>query len=508
MPAFQDLNQAVGLIIPEIILIATVCIMFLAAPFLVSETGKAPVGLRHRWGVLTILSLLCASYAWMKSPLTEATVGPFQTDQFAWYIRGITLAAGILITLILWDHTEDAIAAESFACLLALLAGVNFVSVSNDLVGIFLGLEMVSIPTYILLYLGRQDWMSREATIKYFLLSIFSSGFVLFGLSWVYGLTGTTNLSLLAERAVGGTLAVQQSMLTVALIMILAGLSFRLTAVPFHFYAPDVFQGVAPSASAMLSFLPKVVGFVALLRIIPACAGVTKFADWAPADSSPLLLLVSVVAILTMTFGNVMALRQTSVLRLLAWSSISHGGYMLVGLAVAGKSAEAVSTGGLTALFFYLPVYGIMSIGVFALLSAAGTRQKPVRSLEDLHGLSQTHPAIALMLSICVFGLSGLPPTAGFLAKLNLFVAAWSKDTTMGQTLAMVLALNAVIAAAYYLRMIGLMYFEKSQTVVDSEPRSTSAIAGLICSAATLLLFLKPQWLWDAAVTALGLMTS
>lgn len=503
MPAFQDLNQAVGLIIPEIILIATVCIMFLAAPFLVSETGKAPAGLRHRWGILAILSLLCASYAWLKSPLTDASIGPFQADQFAWYVRGMTLAAGILITLILWDHTEDAIAAESFACLLALLAGVNFVSLSNDLVGIFLGLEMVSIPTYILLYMGRQDWMSREATIKYFLLSIFSSAFVLFGLSWIYGLTGTTNLSLLAERAVSGMPGIHQTMLTVALIMILAGLSFRLTAVPFHFYAPDVFQGVAPSASAMLSFLPKVVGFAALLQILPACVGVTKLADWTPADATPLLL--SVVATLTMTFGNVMALRQTSVLRLLAWSSISHGGYMLVGLAVAGSSESAVATGGLAALLFYLPVYGIMSIGVFALLSAAGTRQRPVRSLEDLHGLSQTHPAIALMLSICIFGLSGLPPTAGFLAKLNLFVAAWSKDTTMSRMLAMVLALNAVIAAAYYLRTIGLMYFEKSQTVVDAEPRSTSSLAGLICSVSTLLLFLKPQWLWDAAAAAIGM---
>ena len=506
MPAFQDLNQAVGLIIPEIILIATVCIMFLAAPFLVSETGKAPAGLRNRWGTLTILSLLCASYAWIKSPMTDAAVGPFQADQFAWYIRGMTLAAGILITLILWDHTEDAIAAESFACLLALLAGVNFVSLSNDLVGIFLGLEMVSIPTYILLYLGRQDWMSREATIKYFLLSIFSSAFVLFGLSWIYGLTGTTNLSLLTERASSGMPGIHQGMLTVALIMILAGLSFRLTAVPFHFYAPDVFQGVAPSAAAMLSFVPKVVGFAALLQILPACVGVTKLADWTPADATPLLL--SVVAVLTMTFGNVMALRQTSILRLLAWSSISHGGYMLVGLAVAGASESAMATGGLAALLFYLPVYGIMSIGVFALLSAAGTRQRQVRSLEDLHGLSQTHPAIALMLSICIFGLSGLPPTAGFLAKLNLFVAAWSKDTTMSRTLAMVLALNAVIAAAYYLKAIGLMYFEKSQTVADAEPRSTSSLAGLICSVATLLLFLKPQWLWDAAAAAIGMVTT
>ncbi len=508
MPAFQDLNQAAGLIIPEIILIATVCIMFLAAPFLVSETGKASAGLRHRWGVLTSLSLLCALWAWLKAPLDVAAIGPFQPDEFAWYIRGMTLIAGLLLTLILWDQTEDSIAAESFACLLAILAGVNFVALSNDLVGIFLGLEMVSIPTYILLYLGRQDWMSREATIKYFLLSIFSSAFVLFGLSWVFGLTGTTNLSLLTQRAVSAQPGFEHAMLSAALIMILAGLSFRLTAVPFHYYAPDVFQGVAPSSSAMLSFLPKVVGFVALLQVFPACMGVTKLAAWSPADSTR--FLVSLIAIITMTFGNVMALRQKNVLRLLAWSSISHGGYMLVGFAVASSFGATIpdAASGLAALMFYLPVYGIMSIGVFALLSAAGTRQKPIRSLEDLHGLSQTHPATALMLSVCVFGLSGLPPTGGFLAKLNLFVAAWSENTEMSRTLAMTLALNAVIAAAYYLRIIGVMYFEKSRTVVDAEPRSTSVLAGAICSIATVMVFLKPQWLWDAAAAAVGLMMS
>lgn len=495
MPAFQDLNQAAGLIIPEIILIATVCIMFLAAPFLVSESGRAASGLRHRWGILTLLALGCAALAWLRAPLAPDSLGPFQPDAFSWYVRGVTILTGVLLTLVIWDQTEDGHAAETFACLLAILAGANFVALANDLVGVFLGLEMVSIPTYILLYLGRSDWMSREATIKYFLLSIFSSALVLYGLTWIFGLAGSTNFVAIAARmnTVGG-----HPMLLVALAMMLAGISFRLTAVPFHFYAPDVFQGVAPSSSAMLSFLPKLVGFAAILQVFPLClsaaGGTTQ-----PAASATLF---SALAILTMTFGNIMALRQKNILRLLAWSSISHGGYMLVGVALTGAavSSGAVSDG-ISALLFYLPVYGIMSIGVFAVLSAAGARQ-PLRSFEDLHGLSQTNPARALMLAVCVFGLSGLPPTGGFLGKLNLFVAAWSQGDSRSRLLAIVLAANAVIAAAYYLRVIGLMYFEQSRIVREDDPRPAATVAGAVCAAATLALFLKPQWLWDAASAA------
>jgi NADH-quinone oxidoreductase subunit N len=165
VPAYDAINQAAGLIIPEIILLATVCVMFLAAPFLVSESGKAPAGLRHRWGILSLLALAAAGFAWLNAPIADTGLGPFQADRFVWFIRGLTIGFGMLLTMILWDQIDDAHAAEAHACLLAILCGVNFVALSNDLVGIFLGLELVSIPTYILLYLGRHDWMKQEATI-------------------------------------------------------------------------------------------------------------------------------------------------------------------------------------------------------------------------------------------------------------------------------------------------------------------------------------------------------
>ncbi len=498
MPAYDAINQAAGLIIPEIILLATVCVMFLTAPFLVSESGKAPAGLRHRWGILSLLSLAASGFAWINAPISDSGLGPFQADEFVWFVRGLSLVFGVLITMVLWDQIDDSHAAEAHACLLAILCGVNFVALSNDLVGVFLGLELVSIPTYILLNLGRHDWMRQEATIKYFLLSIFSSAIVLYGLSWVFGLAGTTNLTVIAQKAAAGKVAIDHGLFRVAMALVIGGLSFRLTAVPFHFYAPDVFQGVAPSSAAMLSFIPKVVGFAALLRLLPMCVGISGFSEWMP--SGAVRGTLTVIAILTMIVGNLLALRQTSLLRLLAYSSIAHAGYMLVGLAVGNAAA---GTSGVASLLFYLAVYGVMTVGLFALITAAGSESRPLRAVSDLAGLSRSRPVLALMMAVCIFGLSGLPPTGGFLAKLNLFLAAWSEGSPDGRILAITLAVNAVIAATYYLRLIAVLYFEPSTQVSEPSQQHAAWIAGCLCAVATLVLFVMPQWLWDAAKLAL-----
>lgn len=498
MPAYDAINQAAGLIIPELIMLVSVCVMFLSAPFLVSETGVAAAGLRHRWGVLSLLTLAAAGFAWMNAPLSDSGLGPFRADEFVWFIRGLSIVFGMLLVMVLWDQIDDACAAEAHACLLAILVGVNVVALSNDLVGVFLGLELVSIPTYILLNLGRHDWMKQEATIKYFLLSIFSSALVLYGLSWVFGLAGTTNLTVIAQNVASGKVAIDHGMFRVAMVLIIGGLSFRLTAVPFHFYAPDVFQGVSSSSAAMLSFVPKIVGFAALLRLLPVCMGIIGFTGWIPAGAVQSIL--TVIAILTMLIGNLLALRQTSLLRLLAYSSIAHAGYMLVGLSVGNA---AVGTSGAASLLFYLAVYGVMTVGLFALITAASNATRPIRSVSDLAGLSRTKPAIAILMAVCVFGLSGLPPTGGFLAKLNLFLSAWSAGTDQGRILAITLAVNAVIAATYYLRLIAVMYFEPSTTVTEPSEQKAAWIAGCLCAVATLVLFVMPQWLFDAASLAL-----
>jgi NADH-quinone oxidoreductase subunit N len=286
-------------------------------------------------------------------------------------------------------------------------------------------------------------------------------------------------------------------MLRIALILILAGLGFRITAVPFHFYAPDVFQGVTSAAAAMLSFVPKIVGFAALLRLIPLAGGNLELEKWVA--MAPVRELLAALAVLTMFIGNLLAVRQRNLHRLLAYSSVAHAGYMLVGLTI-GTGTAGVS--GVSALLFYLVIYGLMTVGAFALIAGGGTLEKPIQTDTDLGGLSRTQPALALCLAICLFSLTGLPPTAGFLGKLNLFFAAWSEGAYWGQPLAILLALNAAIGAWYYLRLIAVMYLDSPPATENHPVQPAAWVAGAVCTVAVLFIFVMPQWLWDAALAA------
>jgi len=490
------LSGALPLVLPEVVLLATVCVIFFSAPFLVSERGEAPAGLRHRWGWLSVVALVLAGLVGWNATAQPHTTGPFVADGLTLFIRGLTLATGLLLVLIHWNQADDSRSAESHACLLAILAGVNLVAAANDLVGMFIALELISIPTYLFLLLPRRDAPSQEATLKYFLLSIFSSAIVLFGMSYLYGATGTTNLMAIHQAFAAGSNLPHNALVAVATVMLIAGLGFRLTAVPFHFYAPDVFQGASPSAAAMLSFVPKVAGFVALLRLmIPSTAGAAGLNSWlmAPAASSVLWWL----AVATMFVGNLMALMQTDVRRLLAFSSVSHAGYMMVGLVVGLQGSQ--SGRGIEALLFYLAVYGVMTLGAFAVLVAAARSNRRIESLDDLSGLSRTKPALAFVLSIFLFSLSGLPPTAGFLGKFNLFLAAWSQGSESSRLLAGLMAVNAALGAWYYLRMIGVMYLrdpiDRSEDLRPLE--APSLVAAGLCTLGTLGLFILPGPLWS-----------
>lgn len=496
--AIEQINHAAGLIVPEIILLATVCVMFLVGPFLVKDNGTAESGLRHRWGILSLLALGLAGWVWYGSSPQPINTGSFRIDELTCFIRGLSLLFGGVLVLILWNQIDDAHAAEAHACLLAMVAGTNITILANDLIILFLGLELVSIPTYVLIYLPRRSRLMREATVKYFMLSIFSAALVLYGLSWLFGATGTTNMVGIAQALSTGAAAGPSSLLLLlSIAFLVAGLSSRITAIPFHFYAPDVFQGATSSMAAILSFIPKLVGFAALLRLLPLIAGATSPGLWAA--SGPVLCLLSLLAVITMFGGNIMALRQVNLQRLLAYSSVAHAGYLLVGLTVGAGGATVK---GMPALLFYLPVYGLMTIGAFALIASAGRGGRPIQTLTDLAGLSRSQPAIAFLLSICLFSLTGMPPTAGLLGKLNLFFAAWSEGTQLGRLLAILLAVNAMIAAFYYLRLVAIMYLEAPKDDAPPTLDPISGLAGVLCTIATVALFVMPQWLWDAVLKA------
>jgi NADH-quinone oxidoreductase subunit N len=483
-------------VLPEALLLAAACGLFLAAAFV--DSNPRP-GLRHRWGLLSGVALAAALILWMLSRPSadpQFVLGPFRLDALAWLTRGLVLTAGVPLLLLAWNQVADAQAAESHACLLIILAGASLTAAANDLIGLFVALELVSIPTYVFLYLPRRDASAQEAVLKYFLLSVFSSAVVLYGFSYLYGAAGTTNLAAIrAACGPGGAAAAHPAMLAVGLLAVLAGLCFRLAAVPFHFYAPDVFQGVPTAGAALLAFVPKVVGFAALLRLAgPVLTGEAVAADLGRVGTQ-LGIVICGLAFLTMFAGNVLAVLQTDLKRLLAYSSIAHAGYMLIGLAVGDPTSAAVS--GVEALAFYLAVYAAMTLGVFAIVSCLGGRERPAETISDLAGLSQTHPGTAFLLTVFLFSLTGLPPTAGFLGKLNLFWAAWSRGTFAAQLLAVLLAVNAAIAAWYYLRIVAAMYLEPSREAGEPRPIDRPAfIAAALCGIGTLALFFPPVWLW------------
>ena len=492
--AIEQIQATASLVVPEIILLATVCAMFLLGPLLVNDRGEAPAGLRHQWGLLSLAALAVAWGIWFSGGHDFSQGALFRANELLWYTRGLTFTAGMLLALVLWNQIDDGHSAEAQACLLAILAGTSLVAAADDLVSLFLALELVSIPTYVILYLPRRDHLAREAALKYFLLSVFSSALVLYGMSWLYGVAGSTSLSSIAAAIQETSPEAASRMPQIALAFLVAGLSFRIAAVPFHFYAPDVFQGTTAANAALLSFVPKVVGFVALLQLVPLTGAAESFTAWLPNESTKLLF--AVLAVVTMFVGNLMALRQSNLFRLMAYSSIAHAGYMLIGLAVG----DTVPVSGVDAILFYLAVYGLMTIGVFALLSAVGGADRPLRTDGDIRGLNRSHPWVALLLAICLLSLTGLPPTAGFFGKLNLFLAAWSDGTDIGRALAIVMALNAAIGAWYYLRLISLMFLEPAaEEDLRARPVAWSGwLAGAACAGGTVLLFIAPQWLWNS----------
>jgi NADH-quinone oxidoreductase subunit N len=465
-------------IIPEIVLGVGACVLFLGG------TWRAN---RHLWGVVALLALVGSGVAlWLTphGPETNAAapyVAPLTFDGLALLIKVISLVGGAVLVLASWDEVPDDQAADYHASILIIVAGLCFTGAANELITLFLALELVSIPTYVLLYLPRVDTTAQEAAMKYFLLSIFSSALTLFGFSYLYGLGGTTNLPALAEaltrggQAGGGGLP---AVAMIALVMVVAGLGFRITAVPFHFYAPDVYQGTTSAAAGLLAFVPKVAGFAALLRVLGYVLSGVGVPGSMLGNQVPVLLWI--MAAVTMSLGNVLALLQDNVKRLMAYSSVAHAGYMLIGLAVAPLLAGSSKgfTGGVEAVLFYLVAYGAMTVGVFAILSYLSTRDRPVETVDDLAGLGVSQPGAALLLVLFLFSLIGLPLTAGFWGKVLLFSGALGlspdpektspeqlvqlrEQAHLFQVLALVGVINAAIGAWYYLRIAAVMFLRQ-----------------------------------------------
>ena len=450
---------------------------------------------------------------------------PILHTGLATFVRWLALLIGAVLVLFAWDEVPASCAAEYHACLLLIVAGTGLTAAANDLITLFLALELISIPTYLLLYLPRSDGPAQEAAMKYFMLSIFSSALLLFGFSYLYGLGGTTNLTALADalgakegQAPGAT----RGVLLMALVLVLAGLGFRITAVPFHFYAPDVYQGTATPNAALLAVIPKVAGFVALVRVLLLVPPVAAAILVSPRDpvatfstlgyDSQIPVVLWIMAAVTMSLGNVLALLQDNIKRLLAYSSVAHAGYMLIGLTAAARmgSRGDPAVSGVEGVLFYLVAYGAMTIGAFALMTYLSTPEKQVETVDDLAGLGRRRPGAALLMTLFLFSLIGMPLTAGFMGKLFLFFGAMqtpffslTRDANAPEQhqlfniLVLIAAVNAAIGGWYYLRMIAVMYLrESAQASTVSKPRPVLA-AVWICAVVTLFVGVYPKPLLD-----------
>lgn len=488
--------ETVALLVPEIVLVAVAVVIYLAGAFLPA---------RNLWAWLALGGIAVAIMTMVLGPAAPGASGPLEIDGLAEYVRWLALGVGALFVLLAARPLDGLGTSEYLGSLLLAIAGMMLVAGARELILLFVGLELVSIPTYILLYLGRRDMASQEATVKYFFLSILASAIFLYGVSFLYGATGSTDLRVIHERlaGVGAVPEGLRSLVLVALVMIYAGLGFRIAAVPFHFYAPDVYQGTTHENAGLLSVVPKIAGMIALARIVAL--------GLAPVESFPWRIAL-VLAVLTMTVGNVMALWQENLRRLLAYSSIAHAGYMLIGLAafLATPPGAAGSWDGLGALLLYLLVYTLATLGAFAALACLARGDKQIEAVDELAGLGWTggwlRPLLAGLIAIFMLSMTGIPPLAGFWGKLSVFASALSVGgsnqtlRTWFIALAVIGVLNAAVSAGYYLRIIGVMFFR----LPLATPRIRTETAGpfltaMFCGVLTLLIGLLPKfWIEDA----------
>ena len=485
-------------LLPELLLVTVATVMMTMGAFVKARralwAGAAAVA------ILVAIGLLCS----LRDHVPDSYSSVFLNDAMSFYGRLGFLLGGLILLGLVQNEVDDARSPEFYGSLLMLHAGAMMVAGANDLVFLFVALELVSIPTYLLLYLPRRTTATQEAATKYFFLSIFSSALLLFGFAYLYGLAGVSNLKALAYIVhwQGNILPIPQPQLAiVALVFVMAGLGFRVAAVPFHWYAPDVYEGSPTSMAALLAWVPKGVGFLALIRVASSVFGLERGAAQSAVMSNLAqvsgkgALLAGLVALVTMTLGNTVALRQQSLKRLFAYSSIAHAGYLMVGLAAAFRNAphsEATYLG-VQAIVFYLATYALMTLGAFGVMIALSTPERPVETIDDLSGLAWTHPWAALALGLCLFSLAGVPPMAGFYGKFWIFgsalQAAQGPDARGFQFLAIVGVLNAAIGAYYYLRILMKMTFSPApEERLAPRPAVATMFAVAACASLSLLL--------------------
>ena len=431
------------------------------------------------------------------------------------YVKIIVCAMGIVLAMMsagLIDRRLDAAIkagraafdpirvnrGEYFAFFLLSLIGVMLVCNANDLIWLFLALELTSLPTYVMVAMSRGSRRAQEAAVKYFFLGAMAAGMFLYGFALIYGATGTIVLTEIrdafgSQQSAAGGLS---PLATVGLILALLGICFKIAAAPMHFYVADVYEGAASPVTAFLAFVPKAAGMLAIILLLGTVGWKDPLGLGAQGLPRPILVTLWMVSVLTMTLGNVGAMLQRSAKRLLAYSSIAHTGYMLIGV-IAGPGW------GISAVLFYLLAYGIMNTAAFAVLAGLERQGEEIEGLDDLAGLRHRHRAMAVVMAIAALSLIGFPPLLGFWGKLFLFIAGVDAGHV---PLVVIAGINSAISAWYYLRLVGLPILAKpspaSETVVRA-PVPWSRVAAVLTGLALVVLPVAADRVWGATETAM-----
>jgi NADH-quinone oxidoreductase subunit N len=460
-------------ILPEIVLTAGALIV-LVADVLLPRGSRLLV-----WVTMAALAATFVSLVPFRDTQVTVSNGLIAVDQFALYFKVVFLVAASMTVLmsVRYLEAEGASPGEYYFLILCSTLGMMIMAGGIDLITSFIGLETMAVSFYILVGFIKPNQRSNEAAVKYFLLGAFSLGILLYGMSLLYGLSGTTNLRVMATVFAGQP---RDPLLVLAVILVVAGMGFKIAAVPFHMWAPDVYEGAPTPVTAFLSVGSKAAAFAMLLRI---------FREGVPSMNADWRLLFEGLAIVTMTVGNLAALTQSNLKRMLAYSSIAHAGYLLMGV-VAG------TTRGVSAMLIYLFIYSFMQLGAFAVIVMMRRADVVGDELKDFSGLHFRHPFAAFAMLVFMLSLGGIPPTAGFMGKLWLFGAAIDAGYFW---LAIIGVLNTAVSLYYYIRVVVFMYLRKETTGSEPVARPALAFTLALAVAGTIVFGVYPRLLFELA---------
>jgi NADH-quinone oxidoreductase subunit N len=461
--------------VPEIIVIVGACVLLMIAPVRGRRFGPMLF-----WSSLaTVIAAAAATFALAGEPRLVYS-GMFVVDDFSVFFKAVFyLATGLCVLMSpRYLEEEDISRGEYYVLLLFALSGMMIMASGLDLLSIYVGMELQALCIYVLTGFIRQERRSNEAAFKYVILGSVSSGIFLYGMSLVYGITGTTQLTDMAAALGSG--GAHDPALVLATVFLVTGLIFKVGAVPLHMWVPDVYEGAPTTITAFMSVGPKAAAFAILLRI---------FLDAMAPAADIWVVVVAVIAVLTMALGSFVALVQTNIKRMLAYSSIAHAGFVLLGLVAGGPD-------GVASVMLYLLIYVFMNLGIFAIIIMMRSGNVSGEAIEDYAGFAKSHRGLALLMLIFLFSLASIPPTAGFFAKFYILVALVEQGYV---GLAVIAVLLSAVAAFFYIRIVMLMYMKEEARPFDLALTPSLRLAIAITAAGTVGIGLLPSWFLNLA---------